>query len=1152
MKSAHVRRRRRTADDDAATVFAGGGGMGALMRAFDWASTPLGPVSSWPQSLKTTVGIVLACPFPMLIWWGPELRHLYNDAYRPILGAKHPASLGQTGSQVWAEIWDILGPRADKARSGAGATFEEDLLLPMDRFGYVEETYFTFSYSPIPEPTAPNGVGGVLVTCTETTGRVIGERRVRALRDLGAGAAEAKRARDAAARAAGTLAEYAIDLPFVLIYLLDERREHLELAGSAGTRAGDSGAPLIVAVTPQHNGGPPSWPLCDVVQTSGVRVVDDVGARFGRIVAGPWEEPVSTALVQAIPSPTAGLPTGVIVAAMSPRLALDESFRGFVELIAGQIGTAVANARAYEAERKRAEALAELDRAKTTFFSNVSHEFRTPLTLILAPTQDALADPETLPATRERLTLVERNARRLLKLVNTLLDFSRIEAGRANASYAATDFSALTADLVSVFRAATEKAGLTLTVSCPPLADRVYLDREMWEKIVLNLLSNAFKHTFHGEIVVATRTRDGFAELEVRDTGVGIPADEIPLIFDRFHRVPHARSRTHEGTGIGLSLVRELVRLHGGEISVESEVDRGTTFTVRIPLGTAHLPAERINVSRPRDSLPTDAEAFSSEAMRWLPDDASAAVPNVDEVARAVPERIIVADDNADMRSYFARLLRERGWIVEPVTNGQAALDAVYAGMAAGAPPDIVLSDVMMPGLDGVQLLARLRADPATSAIPVILVSARAGEEARVQGLEAGADDYLVKPFSARELLTRVETTTRMARERQAVRAAREAARADLWRVFEQAPVGICVLRGPQHVYEMVNPHYQRFIPGRVVIGKPLQEAVPELKSQGIIDLLDRVRETGEPFVGSAIPITYGIGGAGELRRGVFDFVCQPLTGHDGAVEGIVVVASDVTEITRTRRESEEALRRAKAEAEQANRVKSEFLAKMSHELRTPLNAIAGHLQLLEMGLHGPMSEAQRHALDRIDRSQRHLLSLINDVLNLARIEAGRVDFQIVDLDLGEVVADLAPLIEPQLAAKSMRYHVRLPEKAVIVRADREKLQQILLNLLSNAVKFTPAGGTVTIDVGRRAGTDDVVFVRVSDTGRGIPRDQLESIFEPFVQVDVHRTRTTEGVGLGLSISRDLARGMGGNLRARSEVGKGSTFTLTLPRSLNR
>jgi signal transduction histidine kinase len=421
-----------------------------------------------------------------------------------------------------------------------------------------------------------------------------------------------------------------------------------------------------------------------------------------------------------------------------------------------------------------------------------------------------------------------------------------------------------------------------------------------------------------------------------------------------------------------------------------------------------------------------------------------------------------------------------------------------------------------------------------------------------VQGLEAGADDYLVKPFSARELLTRVETTTRMARERQAVRAAREAARADLWRVFEQAPVGICVLSGPQHVYEMVNPHYQRFIPGRVVLGKPLREALPELDGQGIVEVLDRVRETGERFVGNAIPIMYGVDGAGELRRGVFDFVCQPLTGHDGAVEGVVVVMTDVTEITRARRESEEALRQAKAEAEQANRVKSEFLAKMSHELRTPLNAIAGHLQLLEMGLHGPMSDAQRRAIERIDRSQRHLLSLINDVLNLARIEAGRVDFQIVELDLGEVVADLAPLIEPQLAAKSMRYHVRLPEKAVIVRADREKLQQILLNLLSNAVKFTPAGGSVTIDVGRRAGTDDVVFVRVSDTGHGIPRDKLESVFEPFVQVDVYRTRSTEGVGLGLSISRDLARGMGGDLRARSELGKGSTFTLTLPRALSR
>jgi signal transduction histidine kinase len=425
-------------------------------------------------------------------------------------------------------------------------------------------------------------------------------------------------------------------------------------------------------------------------------------------------------------------------------------------------------------EQRRAEVLAELDRAKTAFFNDVSHEFRTPLTLLLGPLEELLsAPPERVgPAERQQLESAHHNAQRLLRLVNTLLDLARLESGRLQATYEPTDLPTLTADLASVFRSAIERAGLRLVVDCPPLNEHVYVDHDHWEHIVFNLVSNALKFTLRGQIEVRLGMHGRSVELTVRDTGTGIPPEELPNLFTRFHRVPSATARTDEGSGIGLALVQQLVRLHGGNMRVESVLGVGTTFTVTIPRGAMHLPTERI-ASKPSASHVPRADMYLEEAQHWLsgPAAGGGALPTVTGARPPTAEgqvRLLVADDNADMRAYITRLLQQRG-VVQVVADGSAALAVAIAWQ-----PDLIVADVMMPGLDGLALLRAVRDNAQLRLVPFILLSARADNQTRVEGLRAGADDYLVKPFAAAELLARVDGQLESLRARGEARAATE------------------------------------------------------------------------------------------------------------------------------------------------------------------------------------------------------------------------------------------------------------------------------------------------------------------------------------------------------------------------------------------
>ena len=784
-----------THDPDSLAFLMGGGEMGSLIRSFDWSKTSLGPAVGWPQSLRTTVNICLASDLPICVIWGPGLVQLYNDAYRVICGDKHPRSMGQNFSECWSEAWPVIGKAHDCALAGDTAFLETQHIF-LQRHGFLEECFFTFSFSPIRDESGR--VGGLFHPVIEMTTQMLSERRTRALRDLAAQAGKAKSVTEVFALSAQALAGYELDLPFVLIYALEPLGDQARLVSATGLGA-DTVARLRSACQADAL---TVWPFENVVRAGSAVHVDDVRQRIARVCVGTDLELPNAALAHPIIPPGADRPVAILIAAISSRLPMNDAYRSFYDLLASSVTTAVTNASAYEDERGRAKALAELDRAKTAFFSNISHEFRTPLTLMLGPVEDALAGSEELaPLHREQLEVIHRNGLRLQRLVNGLLEFSRIEAGRVRAAYEPTNLSEFTADLASNFHAACDKAGLELRVDCPRSSEPVFVDRSLWEKIVLNLLSNAFKFTFEGGIAVTLQQTNKAAELVVRDSGTGIPALEMPRLFERFHRIENARGRTHEGSGIGLALVQELVKLHGGTITAESttvsdvsdvgcEAERGTTFRISIPLGTAHLPPEQVKNSHIAAQPSVQASPFVQEALRWLPDaehhDGGAQMPSVHDalpgsdfaiqLTDADRPRVLVADDNIDMRRYIQRLLNGQ-YQVETVPDGEAALAAVRQRI-----PDLILTDVMMPRLDGFGLLRALRCDPRTAGVPVILLSARAGEESRIEGLQEGADDYLVKPFSAKELQARVGALlqiTRLRREAdESIRASEERFRA--------------------------------------------------------------------------------------------------------------------------------------------------------------------------------------------------------------------------------------------------------------------------------------------------------------------------------------------------------------------------------------
>ena len=1090
--------------------------MASLVSAFDWGTTPLGPAAQWPESLKTVVRILLTSRFAMWMGWGPELTFLYNDAYaRMTLGKKHPWALGRPASEVWSEIWADISPRVQRVLQTQEASWDEELLLFLERNGYPEETYHTFSYSPL---TGEDGeIAGLLCVVIEETARVIGERQVMLLRTLASILGEVITGRVSLSIKRGLEADER-DLPFTLTYLLEESRKHLRLVCCTGVKAGQPAAPQVIALDEEAA----AWPVKEVLEGKSAITIEGLSERFGNLPVGVWG--VAPTKARLVPIARQGLekPAGILIAALNPYRQLDPGYAGFLELVAGQIAASFASSRAFEEERERAEALAQLDRAKTTFFSNVSHELRTPLTLMLGPLEDALQS-ETAPPPAS-LELLHRNAMRLLKLVNALLDFSRIEAGRLRATYQATDLSLLTKELSSLFRGAVERAGLQLIVDCEALAEPVYVDHEMWEKVILNLLSNALKSTFDGEIRVHLRGDGAGAELRVTDTGTGISAEDLPRIFDRFSRIENARRRSHEGSGIGLALVRELVEMHGGSIGVESALGKGTTFTVKLPFGQTHLEHGHIRSSENGFAVGESAVEYVQEALNWLPELRSsnrssglAGEYSTDSSnpVDALRPTILLVDDNADMRQYVGGLL-SRHFQVVTAENGKGALE-----QAIHLHPDLVLTDVMMPEMDGFALLSALRQHPATRTLPVIMLSARAGEEARIEGLNASADDYLTKPFTARELIARVEAHLKMARLR------REA--------FEQEAALTTEMRKAQQLALVVLEHTPEafFLFDRSFHITYMNPAAEEItRRHGEEQLGKQIWDLYPQVVGSLLETSYRR--AMEQRTPVeFEYYFEPWgrwyrhRAFPQPGDGLAVYVQDSTDS----RKAEQVLRRSEQLA-----AAGRLAVSISHEINNPLEAVTNLLYLARMD--GGLTGKARDLLTIADKELQRLSHIAARSLKFYRQRTSAIF-----TPLEEVLESVLFFHETRIKTGEIRLERRYRTAPPVLCMPGE-IQQVFTNLIANALDALSPHGRLIVAIrpSQRLGGAKRVRVTIADSGTGMDKETLNELFRPFFT-----TKGEVGTGLGLWVSKGILEKHRADLAVRSKRGRGTVFQLFFP-----
>ncbi|RIB04242.1 hypothetical protein C2G38_2254476 [Gigaspora rosea] len=1214
---------------------------------FDWSTTSLGPMDSWEPTIKNALNLCLQSTFPICLYLGPDFIPIYNKAFQE-LSKEHSYEVRKISKESF-QISDYHLSQLEIVRTTGKPIFEKEQYVESLRNGYKEEMYFDYTFSPIFK--SDGSIYGIFNIAQEITHKTLNARRLKALSEFGNQTSEIKSLDSACKIITKVLRNNNADIPYALIYFV----EHKSNAGSESLIA------RLAATTFDEDGEkerhfpdyfPETQEIIDLSKETDKNYETYIELNRGAttysfLKCESWPihllikkgghikvllKDESQAVLLLTKSSLGGDQdlSVVSICGVNRLRALDEQYMEFLQLATNQMNTLLLHGNSIEEEKKRSKILADLNYQKIMFFQGITHELKTPLTLMLSPLEDVISVSSQKAPIMSHLQIIRRNARRLLKLINVLLQYSNIEANQLEAHYVETDIVEFTQELVSDFKHMAKKLGLDFIIDIlhpdefnHAMTDKIYLDHDMYETIVFNLCSNALKHTWNGHITIRLhldyRDSKKMTVLEVSDTGVGIPEAALPNLFQRFYRVKSQSSRSHEGTGIGLALVKQLITRHGGDITVTSVVNKGTTFKCWLPIGCEHLPTNQIhfnNIENPINNgqeLCTNRQLYLEECSQWakkiMPDtqydmdqlsiDDEWNVDNVftkeissfsfmDNLATKKKYQILLVDDNNDMRNHLSILLKEYD-----IIHAHDGRDAIRILKKADRLPDLILSDIMLPNMNGYELLGVLRSNTKTQLIPIILLSAKADEDSKIKGLDKGANDYLIKPFSAQELITRIHANLKLSHLRHKIilhQCNQEETNQLLHSISAEFFSNSSMNETLHYIAEEI---YHRLPCERIIIISNEQD---EFKNNKILALFEdltnpfveisdtdvnesQIFTNSQEFLNNNSGITISLDVyCNDIRKNVSILSVKILL-NDGLwgwikiyrpsnsiwlnseIEFLQQISNQISLSIayRSLLERNNALEIQIKAAEIANNAKGQILANTSHELRTPLGAIVGVLSSFE-GTN--LTADQEDMVNIMTRASDVVLSIINNILDAAKLEAHKITLVNRTFDLLELFDDTIEMFGEKAASKKIElitnYDVdKLPR---YVKSDPERLKQVLFHLLSNSIKFTEQGEIIlTISMPSREVIDEnnanptnsqiinkgALLIELSDTGIGMDPEYIQHAWKSFSRGDMSITREQDGTGLGLSICKSLIEINGGEINAESQLGKGSKFWFT-------